>query len=81
MNLISGILTQTKERRYDLAIQTMSSMRRDFIASHLRSQMERLSGLLRNIENEDRFDLNYGDESLRRIEINLRQIRKSCLSN
>jgi len=60
---------------------TISNMRRDFIASHLRSQISRLSSILTNIEENDRIDCDYANESLKEIETHLRQVRKLCVNN
>ena len=59
-------------------IQTygISTIRKDFIASHLRSQIERLRNLLGNIEED--YETNYTINSLKEIENSLRQIRKVC---
>jgi len=62
-------------------MQAMSSIRRDFIASHLRSQLEQLRNALENIEEEEHIDSGYADESLKQIEMTLRNIRKLCLDN
>lgn len=59
----------------------MSTIRRDFVASHLRSQITRLQAVLDNIENEERVDCGYTDESLKEIEEGLRKIRKLCTDN
>ncbi|MCG8430708.1 MAG: hypothetical protein MJA29_06020 [Candidatus Omnitrophica bacterium] len=59
----------------------MSSIRRDFVASHLRSQISRLRTILNNIEDEDSVDGDYAYESLREIEGTIRQIRKLCVEN
>jgi hypothetical protein len=61
-------------------MQNMSTIKRDFVASHLRSQLKRLYSILGNIE-EEKVDCGYRFESLREIENNLRQIRKLCVSN
>jgi hypothetical protein len=58
----------------------MSSIRKDFVASHLRSQINRLRGILTTIEAEDADNM-YAFESLKEIETNLRQIRKLCVEN
>jgi hypothetical protein len=63
-----------------MVVQTMSSIRRDFVASHLRSQINRLRSILSTIEEEDADNM-YASESLREIEVNLRQIRKLCVEN
>jgi len=62
-------------------MQAMSSIRRDFVASHLRSQLSRLRNVLENIEEEEHIDSGYADESLKQIEVTLRNIRKLCLEN
>lgn len=56
----------------------MSSIRRDFLASHLRTQVDRLRIILNIIENEDGVDCEYTTQSLREIEHNIRQLRKVC---
>ena len=61
-------------------MSNMSGMRRDFIASNLRSQVTRLSCVLDIIE-EERIDCNYAYKSLAEIENKLRQIRKLCVNN
>ncbi len=61
-------------------MNTMSSIRRDFVASHLRNQINRLRSILDNIE-EERADCDYADQSLKEIEGGLRQIRKLCVDN
>ena len=59
----------------------MSSLRLDFVGSHLRSQISRLHHILDNIEEEGEVDCEYASESLKEIETNLRQIRKLCTDN
>ena len=62
-------------------MQTISSTRKDFIASNLRSQINRLSGVLSAIEEEEKVDSEYAYASLKAIEINLRSVRKLCENN
>jgi hypothetical protein len=62
-------------------MNAMSSMRRDFVATHLRSQVSRLNNILDNIEEENKVDCDHAYESLKEIETNLRQIRKLCGNN
>jgi hypothetical protein len=62
-------------------MNSMSTIRRDFIASHLRSQLNMLNRILSNIEEEDKVACDYAHESLKEIEANLRQIRKLCMNN
>ena len=59
-------------------MDSMTSIRRDFVASNLRLQLNRLRGILDNIEEEEAVDCGYANESLKQIETNLRQIRKLC---
>ena len=59
----------------------MSNVKVDFVASHLRSQLNRLSSVLDGIERESHIDCDYTYESLKCIETNLRQIRKLCVNN
>jgi len=59
-------------------MQAISSIRRDFIATHLRTQINSLRGVLDNIENDDAVDCDYAQQSLKEIENNLRQARKIC---
>lgn len=61
-------------------MNTMLSIRRDFVASHLRNQINRLRSILDNIE-EEQADCDYAGQSLKEIEIGLRQIRKICVNN
>ena len=58
--------------------QIMSAIRKDFIASHLRSHVNSLKNILDNIEEENKVDCSYVHESLKDIEIKLRQFRKLC---
>ena len=60
--------------------QCMSNIKRDFIASNLRSQLNRLSNILGNME-QDLMDCDYTYDSLKEIESNLRKIRKLCVDN
>jgi len=60
-------------------VQIMSAIRKDFIASSLRSQLNRLNRILSTVE-EEQIDCDYAYESLREIESHLRQIRKLCVS-
>jgi hypothetical protein len=56
----------------------MSTIRRDFLASNLRTQVNRLRIILTSIENEDSVDCEYTTQSLKEIEHNIRQLRKVC---
>lgn len=62
-------------------MNTMSGIRRDFVASYLRTQLSRINNILDNIEEEKDVDCDYAYKSLKEIEVNLRQIRKLCASN
>ncbi|MFA5389482.1 MAG: hypothetical protein WC312_07045 [Candidatus Omnitrophota bacterium] len=61
-----------------MVTQAMSAIRKDFVASHLRSQVNRLQNILDNIEEENKVDSCYAHESIKEIETNLRQLRKLC---
>ena len=69
------------ERRCQLSNQIISPIRRDFIASYLRVQLNKISSVLNNIENDETADCGYTNESLKGIEANLKQIRKLCCDN
>jgi hypothetical protein len=56
---------------------TMSSLRKDYIASYLRSQMNTLRVVLEAMENSNRIEDDFANESLRRVEINIKNLRKS----
>jgi hypothetical protein len=58
-------------------MQTMSPIRRDFLASNLRTQVIRLRFILNNMENDEKSDHQYVCQVLREIENNIRQLRKS----
>ena len=60
-------------------MNTMSTIRKDFLASNLRSQLGRLSSILNNIEEERLIDGECASDSLKEVELNLRQIRKLCV--
>ena len=57
-------------------MQTMMNRRKDFIASHLRSQIEALRMVLESMERENLANSGYIDESLKKVEKNLHRIRR-----
>jgi hypothetical protein len=59
-------------------MNTITSVRKEFLASRLRLQMDRLGNILGAIEEESKVDCDYVYESLKKIEGNLRQARKMC---
>ena len=61
--------------------QMMSMMRKDFVASYLRSQLNRLQDVLDNIDGENKVECGFATESLRKVETSLRRIRKMCANN
>ena len=63
-----------------MIMQAMSAIRKDFIASHLRSQINSLQNILDDIEEQNKVDCGYARESLKDIEIKLRQLRKLCVN-
>jgi hypothetical protein len=62
-------------------MQLMSMMRKDFVASCLRSQLNRLQDVLNNIEEESKVEGDFATDSLREVETSLRKIRKMCVDN
>ncbi len=62
-------------------MNTMSPIRKDFLASNLRNQLGRLSNILNSIEEERLIDSECASDSLKEVESNLRQIRKLCMNN
>jgi hypothetical protein len=69
---------QKNERRWKML--EMSNLRKDFVVSNLRSQLSTLQGVLKNIEDSERSEDDYIGESLKRVEKNIRQLRKLCPS-
>ena len=63
-----------------MIVKVMSAIRKDFIATHLRSQLNSLRNILDNIEEENKVDCDYARESLKDIEVKLRQLRKLCVN-
>jgi len=62
-------------------MKVIPSIRRDFLTTHLRSQVDRIKAVLGHFEDEGDVDCGYAYGSLKEIEVNLRQIRKSCVNN
>jgi hypothetical protein len=60
-------------------MQAVSPIRRDFIASHLRSRLSQLHQLLAFIEESEQADLLYTSDVLKDVENGLRQVRKACV--
>ena len=58
------------------AVKTISGWHRDFFASFLRSQLGILQSVLAEIENSDRLEGDYVEESLKRVEKGLHRFRK-----
>jgi hypothetical protein len=56
---------------------TMSSLRKDYVASYLRSQMSTLRAALEAMENSNKIEDDFVNESLRRVEINIKHLRRS----
>jgi hypothetical protein len=57
---------------------TMSSICKEFVATKLRSQINTLSVVLTSLEKAAPQDEEYTQESLRKVETELKQIRKLC---
>ncbi|PIQ88614.1 MAG: hypothetical protein COV72_07320 [Candidatus Omnitrophica bacterium CG11_big_fil_rev_8_21_14_0_20_42_13] len=59
-------------------VQAMFNVEKEIVVCHLRSQIEGLSKVLRDIEDANDIDENFTGSSLRNIEVNLRRIRRFC---
>jgi len=66
-------------------IENMSSIRKNFIANQLCSQINALQSVLTNIEERQEYYANCAEQSvpetIKKIESNLRHIRKLCSYN
>lgn len=62
-------------------IQMIPTIRQDFIAVHLRTQINRLHHVLDNMEQKEGVDYDFTNKSLKDVEISLRYIRKICSEN
>ena len=58
-------------------MNTMSGLRKDYVASYLRSQVGSLSAVLDQIENSNCKEDDFVRESLKRVEMQLRRLRKT----
>jgi hypothetical protein len=63
-----------------MIMQAISAIRKDFIATYLRFQLNSLKNILDDIEEQNKVDCGYTRESLKDIEIKLRQLRKLCVN-
>ena len=64
-----------------MAVKEVSGIRKEFMASSIKSQMNRFSRILNVIENDDVVDTGHFESSLKEIEISLRRIRKEFNDN
>lgn len=62
-------------------MQMISSIRRDFVVRHLKSQLDRMHTVLLSLEEESEPDCDYARNSLKAIEEDLRKVRKLCSEN
>ncbi len=62
-------------------MNAISSIKKDFIASHIRSQVNTLKAVLESMENSNFLEDDYANESLKRVETNLHQLRKNYRLN
>ncbi|MFA7677629.1 MAG: hypothetical protein WCY34_05600 [Candidatus Omnitrophota bacterium] len=53
----------------------MSNLKKDFIASHLRSQLTTLQKVLEDVQNSYNPESEYAIESLKRVELSIRKLR------
>lgn len=58
----------------------MSPIRKEFITSYLRTQINMLQGLIEDIENNDARGDGYAP-SFKQLEVNIRQVKKLCSDN
>jgi len=68
-------------RRCEMSVKEVSGIRKEFMASSIKSQMNRFSRILNVIENDEVVDTGHFDSSLKEIEISLRKIRKEFNDN
>ena len=59
-------------------VRTMSSLQKDFVASSLRSQVAALHDVLETIEDSDQCGDVCVTESIKRVEKELRRVRRFC---
>jgi len=59
-------------------VKKLSRLYQDYLASFLRSQLTTLQNVLSSVENSERYDDVYLEESMRRIEHNIHRFRKVC---
>jgi hypothetical protein len=64
-----------------MSVKEVSGIRKEFMASSIKSQMNRFSRILNVIENDEVVDTGHFDSSLKEIEISLRKIRKEFNDN
>ncbi len=62
-------------------METILNMRKEFIISNLRSQITNLLSVLKNLEDAEKIEGEYTNETLKKVELDLRQIRKLCVTN
>jgi hypothetical protein len=67
-------------KEVDDCMKKLSELQKDFVASHLRSQVLTLTSLLESIENEGYREQGFALESLQRVETGLHRLR-DYLSN
>ncbi|MCM8773814.1 MAG: hypothetical protein NC820_03655 [Candidatus Omnitrophica bacterium] len=58
-------------------VEAIRGLNKEFIVAHLRARIEELNTILKNIESDDLFDYTYLQEGLKKVEVNLRRIRKN----
>ena len=64
-----------------MAVKEVSGIRKEFMASSVKSQMNRFTRILNVIENDEIVDTGNFDSMLKEIEISLRRIRKEFSDN
>jgi len=57
-------------------VKKLSRLHKDYLTSFLRSQLTTLQNVLSSVENSERYDDEYLEESMRRIEQDIHRFRK-----
>lgn len=65
-----------QSRQPNREVEKLSRLQQDYSASSLRLQLNTLNNMLSSVENSDKYDVGYLQESMRRIEKNMHCLRK-----
>jgi hypothetical protein len=58
-------------------MSTLSNLRKDYLASNIRSQVNTLNSIINNMESQDYSYEEFADESLQRVIIDLVKLRRN----